>query len=65
MAKNNEVDFKTKLEELNKIVDQISSKTLTLDESLKLYEKGQEIVKELEKELKEAEEKVEKIVAIE
>lgn len=59
------VNFKEKLDRLNEIVEKISSKALPLDESLKLYEEGSEIIKKLEQELKDAEAKVEKIVDIE
>jgi len=59
------VNFKEELDRLNEIVEKISSKALPLDESLKLYEEGSEIIKKLEQELKDAEAKVEKIVDIE
>lgn len=62
MAEKNE--FQKKLDRLNVIVDEISNKSLPLDESLKLYEEGNEIIKELEKTLKEAEEKVENLVVV-
>ena len=51
--------------DIDEIVEKISSKALPLEESLKLYEEGNEIIRELEKALKEAQEKVEKIVDIE
>lgn len=59
------IDFAKEMERLDEIVDEISSKALPLDESLKLYEEGNEIIKRLEKALKDAEEKVEKIISIE
>ena len=59
------VDFAKKSERLDEIVEEISSKALPLEESLKLYEEGMKIIQELEAVLKEAEEKVEKIVTIE
>ena len=58
------IDFKKNLERLDEIVNQISNKALSLEESLKLYEEGQEIIKLLLEELKNAEEKVEKVVDI-
>lgn len=58
-------DFAKQLDRLDEIVDEVSSKSLPLDESLKLYEEGMKIIKELETALKEAEEKVENIVTIE
>ena len=59
------VDFAKEIARLDEIVDEVSSKVLSLDESLKLYEEGKKIIKKLEDALKEAEEKVEKIVEIE
>ena len=56
------VDFAKEIKRLDEIVNEVSSKTLPLDESLKLYEEGTKIIKELEEALKAAEEKVEKIV---
>ena len=58
------IDFKKNLERLDEIVNQISNKALSLEESLKLYEEGQEIIKLLSEELKNAEEKVEKVVDV-
>ena len=59
------IDFAKEMERLDEIVDEISSKALPLEESLKLYEEGNNIIRELEEALKEAQEKVEKIVDIE
>ena len=54
------IDFAKEMARLDEIVEEVSSKTLSLDESLKLYEEGNKIIKELEAALKEAEEKVKK-----
>ena len=62
MSEEKSINFKKELDRLNEIVDKISSKTLSLDESLKLYEEGSKIIKMLEKELDDAEKKVEKII---
>ena len=59
------VDFAKKSERLDQIVEEISSKALPLEESLKLYEEGMKIIQELEAVLKEAEEKVEQVITIE
>ena len=59
-----EIDFKKQIERLDEIVNLISSKTLSLEESLKLYEEGREIIKLLSEELEKAEQKVENIVDI-
>ena len=59
------INFAKEIERLDEIVNEVSSKALPLEESLKLYEEGTQIIKKLEEALKEAEEKVEKIVEIE
>ena len=58
------IDFKKNMDRLEEIVNTISSETLSLEESLKLYEEGKQIIKLLSEELKKAEEKVENIVDI-
>ena len=58
------IDFKKNIERLDEIVNLISNKALSLEESLKLYEEGQQIIKLLSEELKKAEEKVENVVDI-
>ena len=60
-----EVNFEKELNRLKEIVSLIQQKELSLDESLKLYEEGNKIIKLLNEELKKAEEKVEKIIEIE
>ena len=64
MKKNEQISFQDNLKRLDEIVESISNKTLPLDESLSLYEEGMKIIKELEKELTEAEAKIEKVVEI-
>lgn len=59
------IDFAKEVARLDEIVEEVSSKALSLDESLKLYEEGVAIIAKLEGALKEAQEKVEKIVTIE
>ena len=58
------IDFKKNMDRLEEIVNTISSQTLSLEESLKLYEEGKDIIKVLSEELKLAEEKVENVVDI-
>lgn len=50
--------FESKLARLNEIVSQIEKETLPLDASIKLYEEGLKLIKELEATLLEAEKKV-------
>ena len=52
------IDFAKEMKRLDELVEEVSSKALSLEESLKLYEEGNEIIKRLEQALKEAEEKV-------
>lgn len=59
------LDFAKEIERLDEIVNEVSSKALPLEESLKLYEEGTKIIKKLEAALQEASEKVEQIVNIE
>ncbi len=59
-----EVNFEKELNRLKEIVSLIQQKELSLDESLKLYEEGNKIVKLLNEELKKAEEKAEKVIEI-
>ena len=59
-----EINFEKELNRLKEIVSLIQQKELSLDESLKLYEEGNKIVKLLNEELKKAEEKVEKVIEV-
>ena len=63
MAEQN-IDFKKNIERIDEIVNLISSSTLSLEDSLKLYEEGRQIIKLLSEELEKAEQKVENIVDI-
>ena len=58
------IDFKKNIERLDEIVNLISNKALSLEESLKLYEEGRQIINLLSEELEKAEQKVENIVDI-
>lgn len=60
-----QIDFAKQSERLDQIVQEISSQALPLEKSLKLYEEGMKIIKELEAALQEAEAKVEKVITIE
>ncbi len=60
----NEIKFEECMKRLEEIVDSISKETLPLDESLKLYEEGKQLIAKMERQLTEAEEKVEKIIDI-
>ncbi len=53
--------FKDKMDRLNEIVDKVENSILSLEESLKLYEEGMNLIKDLTSTLDEAEKKVEKL----
>ena len=56
------IDFEKEMKRLDEIANKISSQDLPLDECLALYQEGQKIIKNLEKALAEATEKVEKVI---
>jgi exodeoxyribonuclease VII small subunit len=58
MAEKKEMSFEEKLNRLNAIVEKVENETLPIEESLKLYEEGNALIKELEATLKEAEKKI-------
>lgn len=57
-----ELDFEKELKRLDEITKKMEDKSLPLDESIKLYEEGIKITETLQKALKDAENKVEKII---
>lgn len=56
--KKNDPDFEKSLDELEKIVSELEQGDLSLDESLKYFEKGIALTRTCQKALKEAEQKV-------
>ena len=58
------MDFEKSLKRLDEITNKISSGDISLDESLALYEEAKGIIAQLNKALKDAEEKVEKVIEI-
>lgn len=53
--------FEEKMQRLEEIVNLLDSDKTSLDDSIKLYEEGLGLTKELEKQLKSFEEKIENI----
>jgi len=53
-----EKSFEEKLNRLNEIVEKAENETLPLEESIRLYEEGNLLIKELEKTLKDAQSKI-------
>ncbi|MCR5491720.1 MAG: exodeoxyribonuclease VII small subunit [Bacilli bacterium] len=61
MANEDKKPFEQRLERLNEIVNKIETETLSLNQSMALYEEGKKLIVELEKELSEAKIKIETI----
>ena len=64
MADKKEMSFEEKLARLNQIVEKVENETLPIEESLKLYEEGNALIKELEATLKDAEKKMGKYTKV-
>ena len=62
MAKEKEVKFEDKLKELETIINELESGEIDLDSSIEKYTAAMKLVKECDDKLKNAEEKVNKIV---
>jgi exodeoxyribonuclease VII small subunit len=64
MAKkiSQKIDFEKSMEELEKIVNDLESGNLTLDESIAAFERGIELSKLCQKRLEAAEERVKKLL---
>ena len=60
--KNSTPDFETAMKELEQIVESMENDQLTLDESLKQFERGVELSRICQNDLKKAEQKVEQLV---
>ena len=63
MAKEKEVKFEEKLKELETIVNELESGEIDLDSSIEKYTEAMKLVKACDEKLKNAEEKVNKIVS--
>ena len=56
------MEFEKKLKELEKLVEQLSQGKLSLEEDIKAFEKGVKISRELNKQLFQAEKKVQQLI---
>jgi exodeoxyribonuclease VII small subunit len=65
MTEKKEKTFEEKLARLNAIVEKVENETLPLEESIRLYEEGTGLVKDLSKTLAEAEKKIGKYQEVE
>ena len=59
MAKNKSETFAARMDQLEKIVEQLELDTLDLEDAVALFEKGVKLTKECNKMLRDAEKKVE------
>ncbi len=55
------MNFEAKMNRLNEIVENVENSTLSLEDSLKLYEEGMKLIKELTTTLDEAEDRIKKL----
>ena len=58
------MDFEKKLEELENIVEKLGSGELSLEASLKLFEKGVKLSRECSEQLSQSEKKVQELIDI-
>lgn len=58
MTKSKQPNFETNLEQLDKIVTDLEQGQLPLDQSLKAFEQGVKLIRDCQKALKDAEQKV-------
>lgn len=56
------MNFESNMKELEKIVEQMSQNTLSLEKSIELFEKGMSLSKSCSKDLTKAQQKIQKIV---
>ncbi|NOY16872.1 MAG: exodeoxyribonuclease VII small subunit [Gammaproteobacteria bacterium] len=62
VKKSSTLDFETAMKELEQIVESMENDQLTLDESLQKFERGVELSRTCQENLKKAEQKVEQLV---
>lgn len=58
MTKSTTVNFETKLEQLDQIIEQVESGQLSLEQSLEQFEQGMKLIKSCQQALKKVEQKV-------
>lgn len=65
MSEKKEMSFEEKLARLSQIVEEVEGNALPLEKSLKLYEEGKALIKELNDTLLEAENKLKDVIVVE
>ena len=59
MKNNNEIDLDQSFKKLDKIINDISSDSISIDKSIKLYEDGVNLLKNIKKSIDKVEKKIE------
>lgn len=59
MKSNNEMDLDQSFKKLDKIINDISSDSISIDKSIKLYEDGVNLLKNIKKSIDKVEKKIE------
>tara|TARA_Y100001970_G_scaffold236916_1_gene297003 strand:+ start:272 stop:496 length:225 start_codon:yes stop_codon:yes gene_type:complete len=59
---NKKIDFESSLKELESIVEKLEDENINLEDSVKSFEKGINLVKECQKQLQNAELKIKKLL---
>ena len=59
MKNNNEMDLDQSFKKLDKIINDISSDSISIDKSIKLYEDGVNLLKNIKKSIDKVEKKIE------
>lgn len=62
MAKDKKIDFELSLKELESIIEKLEDENINLEDSVKSFEKGINLVKECQQQLQNAELKIKKLL---
>ena len=62
MAKDDKIDFESSLKELESIVEKLEDDDINLEDSVKSFEKGINLVKQCQEQLQNAELKIKKLL---
>ena len=62
MAKDKKIDFELSLKELESIIEKLEDENINLEDSVKSFEKGINLVKECQQQLQKAELKIKKLL---
>ena len=62
MAKDKKIDFELSLKELESIIEKLEDENINIEDSVKSFEKGINLVKECQQQLQNAELKIKKLL---